>query len=271
MSLFKKILAAVDGSAGSRTAFREACRLARAERAKLLAMCVAPRYEGDLRLFGAGDVGRLLEEPCASARRMVEGVSSAEGVDVAFYDERGDPAPVIVDFADRHDCDLVVMGAGRLARRRWPLLASVAAQTLRSSRRNLLLLPERPELEWQRVALMTDGLPSSVSAGLVAIALARAYGAILDILPIPASVERGLEHAAELERMAGRVDVSVARTVIANTVDAAVAALAKERRVEIVIAGAPTGRTTGRTVSVRTVASVLRRAQTAMLVVRTGN
>ncbi|MGO8880945.1 MAG: universal stress protein [Desulfomonilaceae bacterium] len=50
--MFKRILAAVDGSHSSLHALRQAISIARAEKGVIKVVSVAPPYTGDLRLVG---------------------------------------------------------------------------------------------------------------------------------------------------------------------------------------------------------------------------
>ena len=113
MAMFNKILAAVDGSESSLVALREACRLSRSERARLVVVAVAPRYEGDLGLVGVKNIQALIVEPWGKAFAESEKIARAEGVRIETVFEVGEPHERIVATADVEACDLIILGAGR--------------------------------------------------------------------------------------------------------------------------------------------------------------
>ncbi len=150
--MYKKILAAVDGSRGARLALDEAVKIAKASGAEIVAVFVvehAPQLV---------DVGAVYMSEQAANAALVDTATAAldearelfreQGINgvARAVDAYGDRiAEVLSRTADECEADLIVMGTqGRHGLRR-VLLGSVAEALLRTAQMPVLLVRHRPE------------------------------------------------------------------------------------------------------------------------------
>jgi nucleotide-binding universal stress UspA family protein len=145
MNAYRRILAAVDGSAASTKGLREALRLARSERAQLTILHVVNEYLPYIGFEGAMPVDitpalreggkRVLSRAAAAAAK--QGVKAKAVLREIFG---GPAATVIVREAARAGADLIVLGThGRRGVRRL-VLGSDAEQVVRTARVPVLLV-----------------------------------------------------------------------------------------------------------------------------------
>jgi nucleotide-binding universal stress UspA family protein len=157
--MYDNILYPTDGSAGSEAAAAHVRELASAFDATVHALHVIEAYEGGLGLSGAFDDGEsqamsgrsptagyisghedrpdiedLEDEFTERAESLLEtSTESFDGLDLTTAVEVGAPYSVILEYADDHDADLIVMGThGRTGVERY-LLGSVAEKVVRLS------------------------------------------------------------------------------------------------------------------------------------------
>lgn len=152
--MYKRILAAVDGSRGARLALDEALKIAKASGAEIVAVFVvehAPQLVdvGAVYMSERGADAALVDAATAAldeARELFRehGVSGvARAVDA--YGDR--IAEVLSRTADECEADLIVMGTqGRHGVRR-ALLGSVAEALLRTAQMPVLLVRHDPDAE----------------------------------------------------------------------------------------------------------------------------
>jgi len=140
--VFRSILCPVDFSSNSRMALRYAVMLARLSDAHLLVL-----YVTDPLLVTAAasrpDVRAMLASTEGDLRRFVSSVTSRSTPAIAttVLTIPGKPASEIVKAADRHNCDLIVMGyrgAGRASRL---LFGSTTEGVVRTSRIPVVAVP----------------------------------------------------------------------------------------------------------------------------------
>jgi nucleotide-binding universal stress UspA family protein len=225
-----RILAPVDFSGASEAALRWAIDLAARTGAELHVLHVVPGSVAD----GEEVVEDLSEEDRAFYRRLweeadeeltalLDRVSTGE-VRAKRVLSRGVPARVALDYAEKEEADLLVMGThGRSGLRRL-FLGSVAEEVLRRTRVPVLIVPEASRHTPIRLVLApTDFSDASREALPVAAGLAALYGADLDLVhalepirggrvAIPASSLPGLQAEAErqLEALAEDPDLAAA-------------------------------------------------------------
>ena len=159
--MYDKILYPTDGSAGSEAAASHVGALASAFDATVHVLHVVDTREGGLGLSGAflddqnqsmsgrspdeGYIGRhedapdtdeIEDELTAHATELIEAsAGSLDEIELTTGVEMGDPHSAILEYADGHDVDLVVMGThGRTGVERY-LLGSVTEKVVRLSDR----------------------------------------------------------------------------------------------------------------------------------------
>lgn len=138
-----KLLLPVDGSDVSLKAVRVAMSLLRQGLA------------ADIVLANVQEPANLYEMMTAPDPEVLERVSQAAGADIleparamlmaakiGFESEvaGGDPAHTIVDIAERHGCDLIVMGARGTSALRSALLGSVSNEVLHAARMPVMIV-----------------------------------------------------------------------------------------------------------------------------------
>lgn len=144
-NLYRKIMVATDGSENVKKAISTAVELARLSGAKLYAVYVVASGAG----YTVGhprDLGweRAMKEHLSAEGReaiaSVEAAGKAGNVEVESVLLEGSPANEIVDFAEKNDIDLIVMGTlGKTGIERF-LLGSVAQNVVRHSRKAVLVV-----------------------------------------------------------------------------------------------------------------------------------
>ncbi len=130
--MYERILLPTDGTPSSDRAIEQALELAALSGASLHALSVVDQtiVPPDVRSDILYDE---LESECANAVGEVEAAANEAGIDVETTVRRGTPYKVILDYADEHDIDCIVMGThGRKGLDRY-LLGSVTAKVVRLS------------------------------------------------------------------------------------------------------------------------------------------
>ena len=137
--MIKNILVPVDGSEGSDRAIAEAIALAEA-------------CEGKLNFLYVANINQLAINACLSDA-ILEAVTKAgnvildramemvpAGVEKEAFSETGSPAVIILDFADNHPTDLIVMGSRGLGVVKGVLLGSVSQYLVEQSKCPVLVV-----------------------------------------------------------------------------------------------------------------------------------
>jgi nucleotide-binding universal stress UspA family protein len=146
-AVFKHILVAVDGSPAAAQALALADRIA--GDARVTVLTVVPDYTtADFAravFLNQPDVHELRGALTGQGRKLLEAALAGRGPDaramhtlVAVSD---DPAAEIVEAAQRHRCDLIVMGSRGRGRVASALLGSQAQRVLATSRVPVLVVP----------------------------------------------------------------------------------------------------------------------------------
>jgi nucleotide-binding universal stress UspA family protein len=142
--LFKRILAAVDGSDRGVRAARKAARLARALGARLTLLTV---YDAPSPTLGEPSYSAALTDALAAARitvaRARRAVLEAGGPEPETDWLDGDPAKTIVSAARHGGYDLIVVGTRGRGRLRSALLGSVANAVAAGAGRPVLVVGDR--------------------------------------------------------------------------------------------------------------------------------
>jgi nucleotide-binding universal stress UspA family protein len=175
------LLVGVDGSDASLHAFTEAMGLADRGRT-LVAVSVAPKYNGDLRLVGVPEAGELLRQPCDAALFRCWEAAQAAGVRVKTICALGEPYARLVELAEDENSDLIVIGAKGLTSLKYSLLGSVARKVIGFTIRDVLVVPFGARIGWRHILLATDLSGNSEAAENRALELSLAYESKLTIL-----------------------------------------------------------------------------------------
>lgn len=143
-SIYKKIMVATEDSESARKAVDRAVDLAKLSNAKVYAVYVISHREGHIGY--PKDVGwdkaihASFREEAKQATEYAEGIGRNSDVNVEPIILEGSPANEIVDFAERNDIDLIVMGTlGKTGIDRF-LLGSVAENVVRHSKKPVLVV-----------------------------------------------------------------------------------------------------------------------------------
>ncbi|MFC6988984.1 universal stress protein [Haloplanus sp. GCM10025708] len=147
--MYDRILVPTDGSTEVERAVDHAIELASTNDASIHALYVVSTktFTGLPMEASWESVDRFLREDAEEAVERVRELATTSGIDVATAVAEGKPSREIVEYAEREDCDAVVMGThGRGGIDRL-LLGSVAEAVVRSSSVPVLTVNVREETD----------------------------------------------------------------------------------------------------------------------------
>lgn len=184
MGRYKKILAAVDGSESSMHALRESFKLASNEKSWITVTSVVPSYEGDLDMVSVGDIMGSMRKPCEDALMKAQEIANEEGALIKTVCEEGETYERIIDLAEAENCDLIVMGRRGIRHLERVFVGSVTARVIGYSRKDVLVVPNKTAIGWERILIATDGSRFSTTAAERAIDFAKSYGGELRVVSV---------------------------------------------------------------------------------------
>ncbi len=191
----KTILVAIDPSSASKAAFRQALRVSASMRAKLIAISVTPRYEGNMNRWKINDADQQMGMPFKQSLEEAAGLAASLGQSVRIVHRVGDPVEEIVAVAEEVGAGLLVIGYPARSCVERVFLGLTAAKVIGLSPCDVLMIPESGEIGFSRILVGIDGSGYSMEAGQRALDLALSYGGKvhgITVLDVP--IERGLRY-----------------------------------------------------------------------------
>jgi nucleotide-binding universal stress UspA family protein len=188
MGMYKKLLVAVDGSEISLHAFMESLRISKED---VVVLSAAPPYSGDLRVMGTSDLGELLRQPCEQALGQVMKMAEAERAQIRPMCVMAEPYEAIVETAEDEARDLIVMGVRGASLAHRLLVGSTTARVIGYSSQDVLVVPEKGSLGWDRILVATDGSEYSrkaVDTALDLLQYSRGRLTVVSVLEISAHI-----------------------------------------------------------------------------------
>lgn len=189
----KFILVAIDPGPASQTAFLQALRLAALMRAKLIAVSVTPRYEGNMNRWAIRDSNEQMDLPFEKCLRDAKHTAAAHGQTIRVMHKIGNPVEEIVAAAEEIGAGLLLMGCPKRTYVERVLLGRTIANVIGLSPCDVLLIPEGVDVDFSRTLVGLDGSQHSMEAGQRALDLALAYGGEVHALSVlDVGVDRSL-------------------------------------------------------------------------------
>ncbi len=143
-----KILLPVDGSAVSLEAVRFAIRMAREGLQTGVVLANVQEAATLYELLVAHDPQVLEQVSAAAGAHTLEAAQQLlkdAGMPYESEVASGDPAHTLIDIIERHECDLVVMGASGISTLRSALLGSVSNEVLHAAGVPVMIVKAPPE------------------------------------------------------------------------------------------------------------------------------
>jgi nucleotide-binding universal stress UspA family protein len=143
-TIFRKILVATDGSEQVKRAVKLAIEIAKLSEANLYAVHVIALVSNSIIHIGNEEQKKELKEQLTiegkKSTDYVENIGRTANVEVESVILEGNPSNEIIDFAEKNDIDLIVMGTqGKTGIERF-LIGSVSENVVRHSERAVLVV-----------------------------------------------------------------------------------------------------------------------------------
>lgn len=201
MGLYKKILVAIDLSEESWHALTEAIKVIRNKDTWAVISTVAPQYTGDLSLI-LDDYQKTILRPYEELLTRAKNYLTEERILAKFQLEEGEPFEKIVDLAYSENCDLIVMGKTGSGFKRL-LLGSTAARVIGYSPVDVLIVPHKSRVSWDKILVPMDLSSFSERAFYKALSLAKDYQGELFLLSVIDLPVEALAESPQLYERAG--------------------------------------------------------------------
>jgi nucleotide-binding universal stress UspA family protein len=194
--MYEDILLPFDGSDGAAAVLHHAAEIAHWADATIHVLYVADTTRDSVTVVETQVVDALVEEG-ADVVEEAEKTLKTLGVDYDSDVVQGNPAPTIVEYAERYDHDVIVMPThGREGVSRY-LVGSVTEKVVRLSSVPVLTARMRPEEQltfpYENILVPTDGSTGATLAGQHGVALAAALDATVHVLSVVDDTTLGLD------------------------------------------------------------------------------
>ncbi len=135
-------------------------------------------------MVGVGDILRSMRKPCEDAIQAAERLAKERGALIKTVCEEGKTYERIVDLAEAENCELIILGRRGLRRFEKAFMGSATARVIGYSDRDVMVVPRKTAIGWQRILVATDGSRFSKTAVERAIDFAKSYGGELRVVSI---------------------------------------------------------------------------------------
>ncbi|BAU23262.1 hypothetical protein THC_0877 [Caldimicrobium thiodismutans] len=208
MGIYKKILVAIDLSEESWHTLSEAVKIIRNKDTWAVITTVAPQYTGDLGLV-LGDFQKTMFKPYEDLISRAKNYLAEERILAKFVLEEGEPFERIVDLAYAENCDLIVMGKTGSGMQRL-LLGSTAARVIGYSPVDVLIVPFKSRVAWNKILVPLDLSSFSEKAYNKALKLAKDYQSELFLFSV---IDLPVEALAESPQLYERIGEKVGKVL----------------------------------------------------------
>lgn len=182
---YRKVLVPIDGSASSFHALEQAFQFSSTEKSWTMVACIAPDYEGDLDSLVAGDnILQQMRRPCEQALAKAKEIAASQGYTIKAVLEEGDPSSRIIEIAEYHNRDLIIMGRRGLSNLERVFVGSVTQRVIGQYHGDVIVVPDNAGIAWGKILVATDGSPCSQAAVAQAIRFAQAYEGAIDVISV---------------------------------------------------------------------------------------
>lgn len=189
---YRKVLVPIDGSDSSFHALRQAFQFSSTEKSWITVVCVAPDYEGDLDTMATGgDLLAKMRHPCERALVTAKEIAAREGYTIKTVLEEGEPSSRIIDIADAHNRELIIMGRRGRSNLERIFVGSVTQRVIGRSHGDVVVVPNGVDLAWKKILVATDGSPCSRAAVERAVRFAKGYDGeveVVSVVDVPAEL-----------------------------------------------------------------------------------
>lgn len=250
MGKYKKLLVAVDGSGSSIHALEESFRLSKEG---TVVVAVAPPFTVDLKIGAEGEIQKLLKEPCETALTKASEMAKAANAEIIGICAMGQPHERIVDLSESESCDLIVMGAKGMLSLEKTLMGDTTAKVIGYSVKDVLVVPEKTTLGFNKILVATDGSEYSRRAMVRAMDFAESYNtelyviSIVEILPeiysiapqvVEEKVQRTEEYIAGIQKLADSHGIT-SRGFVRDSAEAynVITEIAQKEQVGLILVG----------------------------------
>jgi len=248
-SKYSRLLVGVDGSDASLHALQEAFKISTSW---VTVVAVAPFYEGDLRLLGVPKSDRIIREPCETALARAQELADEAGAVIQPLCARGEPHERLVRLAEAGSRDLIVLGSSGHNLLENLLVGSVTRRVIGFTSKDILVVPPKATVGWDKILIATDGSAHSRQAADRALELARLQGSellVVSVLDFPAGI-RGVapverlellkiceNQVAEVVTRAEGLNLQVEGFILEGVAYTAIADLAQEQQANLIVMG----------------------------------
>jgi nucleotide-binding universal stress UspA family protein len=194
--MYENILLPYDGSEGAAEVLRHAGEIAHRADATIRLLYVADTTRDSVTVVEGDTVDALARKGEAV---LEEAANTLDALGVRYDTDvvQGNPAPTIVDYAERYDQDLVVMPTrGREGISRY-LIGSVSEKVVRLSSVPVLTVRMQPdetlEFPYENILVPTDGSAGSTRAAKHVLSLAASLDATVHVLSVVDETPLGLD------------------------------------------------------------------------------
>ncbi|MFB6167676.1 MAG: universal stress protein [Haloferacaceae archaeon] len=185
--MYDDLLLPYDGSDGAEAILGHAAAIARWADATVHVLFVADTNQTSVSVVGTRAIDGLVQRGEAVVAGAAEALDS-DGVAHETDVVQGTPAPTVVEYADQHDHDLIVVPThGREGLSRY-LVGSVAETVVRLAATPVLTARMRPDerltFPYERLLVPTDGSDAATRAATHGLSLAAALDATVHLLSV---------------------------------------------------------------------------------------